>query len=102
MRFQSSRSLRLRAACGVSLAALAAGGAAQAQSGPESATTLDEVVVTASPIVGSQRAALIQQRNADNLVNVIAADTVGQFPDQNSAAALARLRDGLRRPRSRA
>ncbi|WP_333587156.1 TonB-dependent receptor [Phenylobacterium sp.] len=59
--------------------------AAQAQD-----TQVGELIVTGS-IVGSQRAAITEQRNADNLVSVIAADTVGQFPDQNSAAALARI-----------
>jgi TonB-dependent receptor len=57
----------------------------------EDAAEVGEVVVTGRPIVGSQAAAIEAQRVADNLVNVIAADTVGQFPDQNSAAALARL-----------
>ncbi|MDP1616921.1 TonB-dependent receptor [Phenylobacterium sp.] len=60
-------------------------GLAQAQD-----AQVDELIVTGS-IVGSQRAAIAEQRNADNLVSVIAADTVGQFPDQNSAAALARI-----------
>lgn len=60
-------------------------GAAAAQE-----TEVGELVVTGS-IVGSQRAAIVEQRNADNLISVIAADTVGQFPDQNSAAALARI-----------
>ena len=60
-------------------------GLAQAQD-----AQVDELVVTGS-IVGSQRAAIAEQRNAENLVSVIAADTVGQFPDQNSAAALARI-----------
>ena len=93
----SSFSLRAVLTGGVALAALAAAGAVQAQTAADSqarqeaAQTVDDVIVTASPIVGSQRAALVQQRNADNLVNVIASDTVGQFPDQNSAAALARL-----------
>lgn len=82
---------------GVAALALLAAGAVQAQTAAETqakiqdAQTVDDIVVTASPIVGSQRAALNQQRNADNLINVIASDTVGQFPDQNSAAALARL-----------
>lgn len=87
-----------KSALGVGVAALAlvASGAVQAQTAAETQAqidtqTVDDIVVTASPIVGSQRAALNQQRNADNLINVIAADTVGQFPDQNSAAALARL-----------
>lgn len=75
-------------------AAFAPAAAAQtAQTGsqePET-TTVDEIVVTGSPIVGSQAAAIRRQRNADNIINVIAADTVGQFPDQNAAAALSRL-----------
>ncbi len=54
-------------------------------------TSLEDIVVIGSPIVGSQAAAIRRQRNADNIINVIAADTVGQFPDQNAAAALSRL-----------
>ncbi|MDX5330428.1 MAG: hypothetical protein LPK04_04445, partial [Caulobacteraceae bacterium] len=46
-------------------------GAAAAQE-----TEVGELVVTGS-IVGSQRAAIVEQRNADNLISVIAADTVG-------------------------
>jgi len=53
---------------------------------------VEEIVVRASaPILGSQRAAIEQKRNADNVMDVIAADMVGQFPDQNSAAALSRV-----------
>ena len=91
MIFHHSFSSRGALCAGVATAALIAGGTAQAQDAAQEAAEVDEIVVTASPIVGSQRAALRQQRNADNLINVIAADTVGQFPDQNSAAALARL-----------
>ncbi|WP_228275051.1 TonB-dependent receptor [Stakelama tenebrarum] len=50
-----------------------------------------EEITVFAPILDAQEAALEQQRNADNLVNIIASDTVGRFPDQNSAAALARL-----------
>lgn len=98
MTIRSTLRLRASLAAGTASLALAAAGATQAQTAAsaaaqtqEDAQALDEIVVTASPIVGSQRAALNQQRNADNLINVIASDTVGQFPDQNSAAALARL-----------
>lgn len=76
---------------GTALSMLAFSAVAHAQEIQDAGEEAEEIVVTGSPIVGSQRAALNQQRNADNLVNVIAADTVGQFPDQNSAAALARL-----------
>lgn len=65
-----------------------AAGAASAAVSPEA----DEVVVVrGTPIMGSQRAAIAIQRSAGNVMSVIAADTVGQFPDQNSAAALARV-----------
>lgn len=49
-----------------------------------------EIVVTGS-IVEAQRSSIAQKRIADNLVDIAAADAVGRFPDQNSAAALARL-----------
>lgn len=49
-----------------------------------------EIVVTGS-IVASQTASIELKRNADNLVDIAAADSVGRFPDQNSAAALSRL-----------
>ncbi|MGK6353990.1 TonB-dependent receptor [Sphingomonas sp. DT-207] len=74
------------------LAQEVAGGAAAAGVvvDPVSDTAEDEIVIYA-PIRDAQAEALKQQRNADNLVNIIASDTVGRFPDQNSAAALARL-----------
>ncbi|MDJ0276382.1 TonB-dependent receptor [Sphingomonas sp. 2R-10] len=50
----------------------------------------DEIVVTGS-IVEAQRSSIRQKRMADNVVDIAAADAVGRFPDQNSAAALARL-----------
>lgn len=50
----------------------------------------NEIVVTGS-IVASQAASVEEKRKALNLVDVAAADSVGRFPDQNSAAALSRL-----------
>jgi TonB-dependent receptor len=51
-----------------------------------------EIVVTASrPIAESEAAALQVQRSSTSLVSVIAADSIGRFPDQNIAASLARL-----------
>ncbi|MEM6647092.1 MAG: TonB-dependent receptor [Bacteroidota bacterium] len=52
---------------------------------------LDGVVVSASPITGSQAAALSRMRAAPTVVNVLASDLVGKFPDQNAAAALSRV-----------
>lgn len=49
-----------------------------------------EIVVTGS-ISQSQAASVREKRFADNLVDIAAADAVGRFPDQNSAAALSRL-----------
>ncbi|KAK0332408.1 hypothetical protein LTR94_025015, partial [Friedmanniomyces endolithicus] len=53
---------------------------------------LDDVVVVASrPFAESEAAALQIQRSSTSLVNVVAADSIGRFPDQNIAAALSRL-----------
>lgn len=49
------------------------------------------VLVTASPIRDSQQAAIEAKRSADNVVDIIAADTIGRFPDQTLAAALTRV-----------
>lgn len=50
---------------------------------------LSEVFVVGS--LEGQQKALNQQRTADNLKNIVAADQIGRFPDQNSAEALQRL-----------
>lgn len=63
--------------------------------GQDSASTddqrLEEVTVTANPIRDSQQAALDAKRYADNVVDVVSADTIGRFPDQNIADSLSRL-----------
>ena len=59
--------------------------------GTGDATTLDGVVVSAMPIAESEWAALQLQRSSTSLVSVVAADSIGRFPDQNVAAALSRL-----------
>lgn len=58
---------------------------------PESDVTENGEVVVIGSIVEAQRSSVQQKRMADNLVDIAAADAVGRFPDQNSAAALARL-----------
>lgn len=50
----------------------------------------DEIVVIGS-IIESQRDSVEQKREADNLAEVVSADAAGRFPDQNTAAVLARL-----------
>lgn len=52
---------------------------------------LDEVVTTASPILDSQKAALNAKKNSTNFMDIIAADTIGRFPDQNLADSLSRV-----------
>ena len=51
-------------------------------------TTLGAVIVTGR---AGQAAALAQQQNAGNLVNVVAADQIGRFPDANIGDALKRI-----------
>ena len=56
-----------------------------------SGETIEEVVVTGKSIRASQQAALEAKRMADNVADVISADSVGRFPDQNLADALGRV-----------
>jgi len=51
----------------------------------------ETVVVTATPIRDSQAAAIEAKRQAPNVVDIISADTIGRFPDQNLADSLGRL-----------
>ena len=52
---------------------------------------MEEVVVTANPIRDSQSAAIEAKRQAVNVSDVISADTIGRFPDQNLADSLGRV-----------
>lgn len=77
---------------GISAAALMTGTAAATNNELDSDGDNVEVIrVTASPIRDSQAASIAQKREADNIIDVIAADTIGRFPDQNAADALGRL-----------
>jgi len=49
------------------------------------------VVLGARPQAESEARALQMQRSSTALINVVSADALGQFPDQNIAAALSRL-----------
>ena len=53
------------------------------------AIRLDKFIITGSA-VGSARA-INQQRAANTLTNIVAADEIGRFPDQNAAESLQRL-----------
>ena len=57
----------------------------------EQLAEVDEVLVTGKPIRDSQAAALARKQEADNVVDIIAADTIGRFPDQNLADSLGRI-----------
>lgn len=51
----------------------------------------EAIVVTGTPIRDSQLAAIEAKRDADNVVDILAADTIGRFPDQNLADSLGRV-----------
>lgn len=63
----------------------------QADVATDATAEVTEITVTATPIRDSLEASINAQRDAVNVVNVIASDTIGRFPDQTAAAALARL-----------
>jgi TonB-dependent receptor len=52
---------------------------------------IEEVVVQAKSIKASTQSAIDAKRMADNVADVISADAVGRFPDQNLADALGRV-----------
>jgi outer membrane receptor protein involved in Fe transport len=51
----------------------------------------EEIDVRDSPILEGQAAALNRQRNSVNIVNIVAADQIGRFPDKNTAEATQRI-----------
>ena len=62
-----------------------------AQDGAEKESRQQTVVVTGTPIKDSQIAAIEAKKSASNVVDILAADTIGRFPDQNLADSLARV-----------
>lgn len=85
MKLCTARRLMLGTSIAIFLPSLAnAQGAA-----PDESETI--VVSGSRPIAESEAAALAVQRNADSLVTVAAADSVGRLPDQNIAQAASRL-----------
>lgn len=52
-------------------------------------TELEAVTITAT--LEGQMRALNQQKSADNLKNIVSADQIGKFPDQNAAESLQRV-----------
>ena len=72
-------------------AAALSGTFAIAQEVEEAEARQETVVVTATPIRDSQLAAIEAKREANNVVDILAADTIGRFPDQNLADSLGRV-----------
>lgn len=101
MYLKSNRICRATLFCTAAFAAIATSSAAFAQdseqdAGAESETAeatdgSDNLIVVTGSIFQSQEASVQAKRAAINLADIASADAVGRFPDQNSAAALARL-----------
>jgi TonB-dependent receptor len=89
----AARSLRVLALASSALFGLAGPSMAQTTTIDSAAddTAEDAEIVVVGSIVSAQASAIEEKREADNLVDVISADSVGRFPDQNAAAALSRL-----------
>jgi len=73
------------------VAAFTLAGAQEAAAQQTDQQGIEEVIVTSTPIRDSQAAAIAQKRDADNVLDIIAADTIGRFPDQNLADSLGRI-----------
>lgn len=53
--------------------------------------TISETVVVWAPLLEGQARAINQQKTAPNIMNVVSADQIGQFPDPNVAEAMQRV-----------
>ncbi|MCS5585410.1 MAG: hypothetical protein NZ777_18115, partial [Pseudomonadales bacterium] len=53
--------------------------------------SIEEIVVMAKSIKASTQSSIDAKRMANNVADVISADAVGRFPDQNLADALGRV-----------
>jgi outer membrane receptor protein involved in Fe transport len=85
------KSFTIKASLLATAAAFGLQGIAHAQAAEEPAAREDVIVVTGTPNRDSQEAAIDAKRDADNVVDIISADTIGRFPDQNLADSLGRL-----------
>ncbi len=54
-------------------------------SGATAEELMEEIVVVAKSIKASKMAALESKRDANNVADIISADAIGRFPDQNLA-----------------
>ena len=86
------RAMRIALVCSVSVVSAAVHAAEpEAPVAAEAEAAGFEEIVVAGAIVAAQAASVEAKRAALNLIDIAAADAVGRFPDQNSAAALSRL-----------
>jgi TonB-dependent receptor len=84
-------SLRVWVMFGSAIAGITAPAFAQSSTAASADEPPTDVVVITGSIASAQAASIEEKRNADNLTDVASADSVGRFPDQNTAAALSRL-----------
>jgi len=87
----SSKAIMLAAAATIPHSALFAQTQKPADAPVEEEVTSEIIVDGSRPIAESEAAALKVQRESDNLVSVLSADSVGRLPDQNIAQATGRL-----------
>ncbi|MEO0589374.1 MAG: TonB-dependent receptor [Pseudomonadota bacterium] len=87
----SVRSTLLASACLCASTAAFAQDPAEGEAPIDSEETGNAIVVTATPIQDSLEAAIKQKRESLNVVEVVSADTIGRFPDQNLADSLGRI-----------
>ncbi|MFV8816146.1 TonB-dependent receptor [Haliea sp. E17] len=82
----------LAAAVSAALGLAATAQAQEATVNPQDAVApMEEVYIIGTYIRDSNQAAIDAKRLADNYVDIVSADTIGQFPDQNLADSLGRL-----------
>lgn len=99
MLINSTHALRALALAGVASFALAHAGvafaadvaAADAAAAADDAAPSGEDIVVTGSILASQQASVEAKRIAVNMADIASADAAARFPDQNAAAALARL-----------
>ena len=72
-------------------ALLALSGASAVIAQESQAEEIEEALVTAKPIKASQMSSIEAKRSAENLADVVSADAIGRFPDQNLADSIGRL-----------
>ncbi|MEM9287302.1 MAG: TonB-dependent receptor [Pseudomonadota bacterium] len=84
-------SIRRTAVAAAFLSSSALSSTAIAQMVEDDSDAAEEIIITGTPIRDSQAAALERKKNAVNVLDIISADFIGRFPDQNLADSLGRV-----------